>query len=106
MAHGLGLADVFAAFADDHRQLGFVVDLVGDGSAWQVHIVSWANHALGHFGEDDGPSLGVGVAVFEDRGLQLFGMCVIVAAHAPHVAARDRQGRFEVDMRDVVRCAC
>ena len=100
------IADFVVLFANHHSQFSFVVDLVGNGRTWQMHIGCWTHHALGHFGEHDGPRLGVGVAVFEDRGLQLFGVCVVVAAHAPHVAARNRQGRFEVHMRDVVWCAC
>ena len=97
MLHGIGLADVFAALANHHRQFGFVVDLLGHGSAGQVHIICGADHALGHFGEHNGPSLGVGIAVLEDRGLQLFGMRVVIAAHAPHVATGQGQRRLELD---------
>ena len=100
MRHGVGLADVFTALADDHRQFGFVINLVGNCSTWQLHVVGRAHHAFGHFGEYDGPSLGVRIAVFENRGLQLFGVRMVVAAHAPDVAARHRQWRFELDRRD------
>jgi hypothetical protein len=104
MLHGIGLADVLAALTDDHGQLGFVVDLVGHGCAGQHHIVGRPHHAFGHFGEHDGPSLGVGVAVLEHGRLQFFGVRMVVAAHAPDVAARHGQGRLEFDRGHGQRC--
>jgi hypothetical protein len=88
----LGPADVATPVADDDGQLGLVVDLAGHGGPGKAHVGAGGDHALGHLGEDDGPGLRVGVAVLEDGFAQFLGVGVVVAPHAPHVAARQRDG--------------
>ncbi|MCY1231629.1 hypothetical protein D9M72_440840 [compost metagenome] len=87
MRHRRSARDVLAALADDHGQLGLVIDLRRH-LRWNQHLVVRAHDALGHLGEDDRPFVRLGGVVLEHRGRQLLGVRVVVAADAPEVAPR------------------
>jgi len=93
--HRVFARDVLATRADDHSQLGFVVDLFRHRRTGQHHIVAVGDHTLGHLGEHDGPGGRVGVVVLEHRGLQLFGVFVVIATHAPQVAPGQGERRLQ-----------
>ena len=97
MLHGIGLGNALAALANDHGQLGFVVN----GGRHFGHLDGFAcgNDALRHFGKDDGLggnfATGFGTAV-EATARKFFGVCVVVFAHAKNIAAGVRQWRTQL----------